>query len=263
MRSSAPKQFAFWQAGPDPTLILLPGIFGGTSVWGPTMRLLAGRHCMCALDLPGLAKATAGRVTVVDASIALAAWLEHAEVDRPVLVGHSLGGTVALVVAANRPDLVGGLVLVDAPAVPIGRGMARSLASVIRSTRQEPNRSWGNTFGDVWRMRPHVLWRACRDILSTDASPYLTGLDGRVRLIWGELDRIVPLAIAERMMALLPSADLRIVPGAGHSPMEEAPQRFVALLLEHLASESPAEADAASLAQIAPAPLAAIEAGVS
>lgn len=248
-----PSSLAIWEPGDDPAVVLLPGIFGGTSVWEPTMRRLSGERRVCALDLPRLVKADAGRVTVLDAAVALTRWLEDAPAKRPVLVGHSQGGTVALVVAATCPELVGGLVLVDAPALPLGRGIARSLADILRSTREQSNSSFPSMLADAWRLRPHTLWRACRDIMRTDASSYLADLECPVLVVWGELDRIVPLAMAHRIAEVLPTAELHVLPGLGHAPMEEAPERFVALLNGYLASlGAPVEQPAAGLA---PAPL--------
>jgi pimeloyl-ACP methyl ester carboxylesterase len=75
------------------------------------------------------------------------------------------------------------------------------------------------------------------DLQSRSAEPINEGigqLERPVLCIWGEDDSWVPLEQGERLVELLPRAELAVIPGEGHCPMETAPEQFNALLLEFL-----------------------------
>lgn len=100
--------------GKGPAMILIPGLASGSWVWQETVRQFAPSHSVYVLTLPGFDghPAVAGK--------GMAAGLESVreliatrKLSRPVLVGHSLGGTMALELAARYPDLVRGVVTID------------------------------------------------------------------------------------------------------------------------------------------------------
>jgi pimeloyl-ACP methyl ester carboxylesterase len=96
-------------------LILLHGGLGATSMFGPVLPALATGRQVIAVDLQGH-----GRTADIDRPISpqlmaddIAALIEHLKLDRPDLMGYSLGGGVALFTAIRHPDLVGKLVIVS------------------------------------------------------------------------------------------------------------------------------------------------------
>ena len=101
--------------GEGRSLVLLHGVASNCLIWGPVAPLLAGRHRVLAVDQRGHGgsdKPDSGydfATVVAD----LHAFLDACDLERPVLVGHSWGGNVALQYAATHPDRVAGLVLVD------------------------------------------------------------------------------------------------------------------------------------------------------
>lgn len=105
--------------GEGPALVLVHGLGGSHANWLAAGPLLAERARVVALDLPGFGRSPlAGRSSAVGASTELLARFLDAEVGGPaVVVGNSMGGTIALGTASRHPDLVAGLVLV-APALP-------------------------------------------------------------------------------------------------------------------------------------------------
>lgn len=95
-------------------LILIPGLASGPWAWQETVRQLGQDHTVYVLTLPGFD----GRPFVPDKGIAAAQdtlreLIETRKLRKPVLIGHSLGGTMALGLAARYPELVGGVVSVD------------------------------------------------------------------------------------------------------------------------------------------------------
>lgn len=95
-------------------VILVPGLASGAWVFRDTIAALAGRHRVYAVTLPGFdgVPATAGD-PVGNAVESLRELVASRGLEKPVVVGHSLGGTLGLVLAARYPDLVGGVVAVD------------------------------------------------------------------------------------------------------------------------------------------------------
>jgi pimeloyl-ACP methyl ester carboxylesterase len=109
-------------AGPPngPVIVFIHGTRLTRAMWGPQMARLADRFRVVALDLPGHGSRADRRFTLDDANDAVADTIRAAS-DRPaVVVGLSLGGYVAMDLAARRPDLVRGLIVCGATAEPVG-----------------------------------------------------------------------------------------------------------------------------------------------
>ncbi len=107
-------------------IILIPGLASGAWVWKDTIAALQSEHRLYAVTLAGFD----GRPAVKGDVLALAAsslreLIVSQGLARPILVGHSLGGTLALMFAAAHPDLIGGVVAVDGlPVFPTTEGVA-------------------------------------------------------------------------------------------------------------------------------------------
>jgi pimeloyl-ACP methyl ester carboxylesterase len=101
-------------------LILIPGLASGSWVWQDTIRAFAADHALYVLTLPGFdGRPPAGPAPFAAARAAVEALIASRHLDKPVIVGHSLGGILALAVAEDRPALVAGIVSIDGlPVMP-------------------------------------------------------------------------------------------------------------------------------------------------
>ena len=101
-------------------LILIPGLASGSWVWQDTIRAFAPDHAVYVLTLPGFdGRPPAGPAPFAAARAAVLELIASRRLDKPVLVGHSLGGILALAVAEDRPATVGGVVSIDGlPVMP-------------------------------------------------------------------------------------------------------------------------------------------------
>lgn len=109
-----------------PAVILIPGLQGGPWVWKQTIENLSRHHVVYAVTLAGFdgVPAPTGGGNLFDrADASLLQLITQNKIDQPVLVGHSLGGTLALRFAGEHPELIAGVVAVDG--LPIFPGMER------------------------------------------------------------------------------------------------------------------------------------------
>ena len=128
---AAPAQpFSVRVTGHGPPMILIPGLSSPGEVWTGVVAHYQDRFECHVLTLAGFAGSSAiDRPLLPAVHDALARYIREKHLNRPVIVGHSLGGFTALWLASTNPDLVGPLVIVDS--VPWLAGLsAPSITSV-------------------------------------------------------------------------------------------------------------------------------------
>jgi len=101
-------------------LILIPGLASGSWAWQDTIRAFGATHPVYVLTLPGFdGRPAASAQPFAAARAAVARLIQDRKLDKPVIVGHSLGGTLGYAVAEDQPALVGGVVAIDGlPVMP-------------------------------------------------------------------------------------------------------------------------------------------------
>ncbi len=123
------QPLAYSKAGKGPGLVLIHGFAGNRGVFSEWQKAFTDRRTVISVDLPGCGQSQAQESVDLDAISDQVAKLMSAEhLERSVLVAHSMGGLIALRVAAKYADQVSGLVLIDSPLLPLGRDQAESLA---------------------------------------------------------------------------------------------------------------------------------------
>jgi N-formylmaleamate deformylase len=112
--ADAPLSFAVHVEGTGPPMILIPGFLSGGDVWEDVVAAYRDRYQCHVLTLPGFASQPAIEAPVLPrVRDEIIAYIRERRLDRPVLVGHSLGGFLALWIAATAPELVGPVISVD------------------------------------------------------------------------------------------------------------------------------------------------------
>lgn len=247
------------EAGAGPALVLLHGLAASHAIWQHVVPALAGRWRVVAPDLPGH-----GASDKPDAGYGIA---YHARVVRAlgevlglrdvVIAGSSLGGRIALQLAADHPEWVRAAVLAaparDYPsALALAWGAVAWLASpaVVRAALVGGvRRSFYDPGGPGCAARRRILdERLAADDFAEHARAVVRSIAGaldaeravaaRVRqpalVTWGRQDRIVPFACSESLLRLMPHARLQVFERCGHIPMLEHPEAFVGALQEFL-----------------------------
>ncbi len=270
------RAVTYVEAGSGPVLLLIHGMAGTYENWSAVIEPLARRHTVIAPDLPGHGSSEPGGGDYSLGSLAavlrdLLITLGH---DRATLVGHSLGGGIAMQFAYQFPELTERLVLVSsgglgpevsavlrAAALPgadlfiaatagpgriAGSALARGLASVgLRPNADVAEVARGYASLADPRRRSAFL-STLRAVVGTEgqrveARDRLYLADGvPVLIIWGRRDRMIPVAHGEHAHEAIAGSRLEIFDGAGHMPQLEAPGRFVAVLERFLEETEPA-----------------------
>jgi pimeloyl-ACP methyl ester carboxylesterase len=126
-------------------LILIPGLSSGSWAWQEAIRAFSPDHAVYVLTLPGFdGRPAAGPNPLANARAAVEELMATRHLDKPVIVGHSLGGTLAFAVAEDKPADVGGVVAIDGlpvmpgteemPAAARAQAAQRIQASLARAT---------------------------------------------------------------------------------------------------------------------------------
>lgn len=231
----------------DEAVVLLHGLSGSSRWWARNIPALAARYRVLIPDVIGFGRSrlSAARLPgMADVSAVLARWIAMAAGEPAHVVGHSMGGQLAIHLAAKNGECVRRLALVDSAGLPrpiTPRQLMRFAYEVA------PPRRWGDpTFlpvivGDALAAGPWTLLRAVRYILRDDVRPLLGDIPHPTLLLWGERDSIIPPTDGEEMRRLIPGSRLLVLPGAYHNPMVDSPAAFNQALLGFLAGEEVGE----------------------
>ena len=242
-------------------IVLIHGTSASLHTWEGWVRALKVQRRVITFDLPGfgLTGPFTGEYTPDDyrgdtyARFVLDL-LDALQIQRAVLGGNSLGGEVAWRTAVMAPDRVASLVLVDAvgpaftPAsIPLGFRIARipvlNRLSEFALPRSLVAEGVANVYGDPSRIKPELVDRyyelTLRDgnrralvqriqgIVNGEHAERITTIRQPTLLIWGSLDRLVPVSVGEEFARLIPGSQLVVLDGLGHVPQEEDPLRSV------------------------------------
>jgi len=262
----------------QPSLVLLHGLMGCAATFVPLMEQLHPDLHVIALDLPGAGQSE--RRHDIDPRLAttgeqVSRILSDLDLHRPILLGHSHGGAVAMTVAADHRHSVGSLVLLS-PAHPYfdeadplirfylsrpGRLFAHVMPwfpewlQMIGLRRMAGPQSWDTPerlkpYRDNLRTPGTILHllrllQTWHDDMAGLRRALRRPLDTPTLLLWGNCDGAVPLRSAPELRAHLLHSDFITLPGVGHRPAEEAPQlvaNFIHTWLEReiRTSEAPA-----------------------
>ena len=180
--------------------------------------------------------------------------LDALEVDRAVVVGHSMGSLVAQTMALDHPSRVTRMVLVDSATTfetPDLRVFVQALAElrdpvprqvalefqVSTIHRPIPEELLETFVGESLKVPAHVWQQAMAGVLAFRSEGFLSRLRVPTLILWGDHDGIVSRSEQERLRKGIQGSTLRVFEDTGHAPHWEQPQRFVDALVSFLGLE--------------------------
>jgi pimeloyl-ACP methyl ester carboxylesterase len=246
--SSRPTRFSVQVSGHGPDVVLIPGLISGRDVWYSTVRALPG-HRYHLIQVAGFAgepaRGNAHGPILLPLEEEIARYIASAGLDRPALVGHSMGGTLAMLLAARHPGLVSRIMVVDMLPRPAGLFGGDTdlgpLADQLRSMIATPGgrQLFANVIGAFsppdpgHRSDPDVVARAMNELAAIDLTPQLPRIAAPLTVVYASptpaaratLDRDFARAYAGARRKRLIRVD-----GSGHMVMLDRPARFQAVL---------------------------------
>lgn len=245
-------QLAYARRGKGTPLVLLHGFPLDHHLWDEVVPLLEDTFDVILPDLRGFGNSTMLDLpsSIDDYASDIASLLDHLNIQRAAIVGHSMGGYVALAFARLYPERVSGLglvssqVLADAPDRKAGRYKSaaevseKGIGSVVEAmtskfTADEKLQAYARA--SMERQQPAAYIGALKAMAErADSTSLLSSFNFPVVVVHGDADALIPIDRAREVKEALPKAHLVEINGAGHMPMMEAKEN-TADALKHLA----------------------------
>ena len=273
-------EMAYHLQGQGPALLLLHGIAGSSRTWRDVIPLLSDRFTVLAPDLMGhgLSEKPVGDYSLGVFASGIRDLLEVLDIESASVVGQSFGGGVAMQLAYQHPELCDRLVLVDSG------GLGREVNWILRFMTLPGSeylmplifpgfvRDWGDhllrsindrgirlgRLTEMWSAyaslaeaeNRQAFARTVRSVIDPGGQTvsamdrlYLASSMPTL-IIWGDRDDIIPVSHAHAAHEAIPGSQLVIMKGVGHFPQIEAPEQFVAALVDFIDSTTPARLNA-------------------
>ena len=262
----------------DASVVLIHGINNCMEDWLLNIAALARNHRVYALDLIGHGrtdKPLSNPYRPTDFARFVKDFMDALQIQSAHLVGHSLGGAVALMVAINYPSTVNRLVLVDSAGIArqvsvifkllsipgvgealgtmVFQGALQKRVALQRQSWPDPKivpdemirrKVLAFTWQDIRKPYYKALRASC-NILGMKKSAYLPIRQGLPNLknptlvIWGERDGLLPASLAQVLKDNLPDVRVVLFENCKHNPMVTEPQRFNRLVGDFLSGDHP------------------------
>jgi pimeloyl-ACP methyl ester carboxylesterase len=208
-------------------------------IWQSALPYLAQHHHVFLVDLPGHGHSPYnGQWQLREMAPLLATWLRAMQLPPIALMGQSMGGAIAIHLAASAPELVQRLLLVNSAGIPLEATLPHLVRRSAHSFFQRGNGSYPvGLVRDVLRPRPRLFWQAAQEMIRSDFRTELASITQPTLIIWGERDVLLPISLGYTLQAALPHAQFATLPNCGHRPMLAEPEVFSKLVLEFLDDE--------------------------
>ncbi|MCY7338558.1 MAG: alpha/beta hydrolase [Sphingomonas bacterium] len=270
---TAPTRFSVTIVGAGPDVILIPGLSSPRAVWAATAERLKATHRVHLVQVKGFGEPAGPNASgpVLAPFVAdLAAYISANQIVRPAVVGHSMGGLAALMLAADHPGLPGKILVVDAlpfigplfgaPSVTAIRPQADQMRAMLIANAAKvtpdfaapdcpatlpapaaPRGTMTNSGVGTCLVRYgamasdlRVVAQAMHDDMVTDLGPKLGAIKVSVTMLYPQDDRLLSAEAAAKIYgdayAGLPAAKLVRIPGSYHFIMQDQPALFATAL---------------------------------
>ncbi len=240
---------AFRRQGAGPSLVLLHGAVCDSRVWRVELESLSDAFTVVAWDAPGCGESSdpPEHFRMAEFADCLARFIDGLGLERPHVLGHSWGSTLALELYRQRPSRVRSLVLVGAYAGWAGslppNAVEQRLRFALETANAGPNEfapaSMPGLFSEAMpddraeelarimsEIRPVGTRTMAYALAEADLRDVLPRIDVPTLLLYGDADQRSPLSVARALQAALPRSTLTVMPGLGHECFLESATTF-------------------------------------
>lgn len=252
------RRIAFRRVGAGPPLLLLHGAFADSREWERQFDAFSGRFTVVAWDAPGCGGSDdlpIGPFGLGQWAHTLSEFIRAVRLDRPHVLGLSLGSVLALALHAEYPECTRSLVLASAYAGWAGSLSPEQVQQRIDQTLLDLERPIEQVAREfvatllpadappalieeqvtmVSQARPHTARALVRDLGWVDLRPVLGRVSVPTLLLYGDADVRAPGPVAKAMHAAIPGSTLVQIPGLGHCGHIQAPGQWNDAVLEFL-----------------------------
>lgn len=240
------KRIFFESEGNGRPIVLIHGAGQDTTSWRYNIPHFAESHRVVALDLPGHGKSEVVLPPInVTADYARCVWkfIEELRLERPVLMGHSMGSGICLTVALEHGEKIGGMVAVDGADKVVGVFAPEIYQSYLESplelmlemtmesfrslcSKSTPQARIEEIAQDLLRIHPRVTAGDTQAFDSFDISSRSPSIKTPVLFISGSDDFLVTPEMVRASAKKIRGSKVVVLDGVGHFPHTEAPDRF-------------------------------------
>lgn len=249
-----------------PTLLFIHGYLVRSTCFKFLTDALAGEYRILAPDLPGCGRSgdlPDGAPSFGRFASFIARFCALTGLDRPVVIGHSMGGGATIAAASTHPELFRAAVLIDSISYGVSQPLKVKLVRLPGLGKLIFKKLYGWSMfldyftNDVYLDASKIDMEALRDCYAMFDPParressyrlmdivlhpeelgeLILRIKVPVRVLWGDSDRLVPLSCGERLAREIPGARMDIIPRAGHACFDENPQAVLAAIRSFLGS---------------------------
>ncbi len=254
-----PLALAYEEFGEGPPIVVMHGLFGSSTNWRRIARALSDRHRVISVDLRNHGRSPwAATMSYREMTEDVVALIDHLDFEKPDVLGHSMGGKVAMVLALTEPQRVGRLIVVDIAPVSYGDRYSsftqamRGIDTIAATSRDEIQRALNQTIPDLgtvgflmqnlvrhneqydWRINLPALSAAMGELGAFPDDLGDATFDGPATLITGARSDYVGEAERKRFARYFPRARVVEIRDAGHWVHADRPEEFIAAVREAL-----------------------------
>lgn len=230
----------FQKTGRGKVLIMLHGWGQDVSTFWGIIEFLKDKYTVYLLDLPGFGKSDSPKnpLTTLDYAKIVKEFMSKQKINKPIILGHSFGGRIAIKLSSIYPKVIDKLILEDSAGI-------RSKMSFFRIIVYIPVKIFHYLIPNIFNLKDKTRYKfykklgldyinagilidTFKNILNEDLSDDLRKIDVETLLIWGEKDSTgeASLKNGKKMYQLINNSRIEVFEGVGHFPHLEKPEKF-------------------------------------
>ncbi len=235
-----------------PNIVILPGWGNQRKTFSYLIRYFSQFASVYILDYPGFGKSNwQGKdYTIYDYAWMIKDWLEQEDIVDPIIIGHSFGGRILVLLLSYYHLAIKKAILIDSAGILPSKTKKESwkrkeyrilkkCTSLIPQKWKKRYQEWLiQKFGsNDYKSLPSSMRKTFINIVTEDLEPYLEKIEQEVLLIWGKQDTVTPLSDAFCFKEKIRESGLVVIDGAGHFPYLDHPEYICRIIFSYIKND--------------------------